>query len=91
MIFRHKWNLKKKDLLCTPIFIANPNIMRHPTYLKKYFPKLIELTNFAKFAGQKKDGSEYCEYKLGGMFELNVPNIDYLIKIIVFPNAQLIF
>ena len=87
-VFKYKWKIKKEYRLRTNIFSINPKIIRHPSYIKRYFPKICDLTNIKDFISQTKD-SEYFEYKTGLVFELNKPEIDYLIKITLLPNMTM--
>lgn len=87
-IFKFKWRIKKEYRLRTDIFAINPKVLRHPSYLKRYFPECCELTSMKDFVSQTKD-SENLDYKVGLVFELNKPDIEYLIKIILRPNMTM--
>ena len=87
-IFKFKWKIKKDYRLRTEIFAINPKVLRHPSYLKRYFPDACELSSLKEFISQTKD-SEYFDYKVGMIFELNKPDIVYLMKIILRPNMTM--
>jgi hypothetical protein len=87
-IFKFKWKIKKDYRLRTEIIPINPKVLRHPSYLKRYFPDSCELTPLKEFVSQTKD-SEYIDYKVGMIFELNKPDIEYLMKIVLRPNMTM--
>lgn len=87
-IFNFKWKIKKEYRLRTDVFAINPKVMRHPSYIKRYFPDCCEITSLKDFISQTKD-SEYLDYKVGIIFELNKPDIEYLMKIVLRPNMTM--
>ncbi len=89
-VFRNKWRIKKDQILKSEIFAINPKVIRRPTYFLRYFPKCLELSSLDQFVGQDLNGHTFKYYKLGGIFELNTPNIEYMIKIIVRPDLSAI-
>ena len=90
-VFKYKWRLKKDQRVSSDIINLNPKILRHPSYVKRYFPLIVELTELKDFINQGAGEQDYVDYKLGGVFELNIPRIEYMIKIYVRPNKTVLF
>lgn len=90
-MFRQKWHYKKKQIIKSEIVELNPKIVRSPMVFKRYFPQLIELTDLGEFLNQGQDQSEYQDMKLGGVFTLQSPQIEFMLKIIIRPNLTGVF
>jgi len=48
-VFKSHWKLKQDNILKSEIFKINPNLIRDPSYLLRYFPKIMELTSLEEF------------------------------------------
>eukprot|EP00828_Plagiopyla_frontata_P017983 TRINITY_DN23155_c0_g1_i3.p1 TRINITY_DN23155_c0_g1~~TRINITY_DN23155_c0_g1_i3.p1 ORF type:complete len:169 (-),score=21.80 TRINITY_DN23155_c0_g1_i3:54-560(-) len=85
--FKYKWRLKKNDIITSQFFKPNSHILRSSNALLRFVPKLLELNDYRQFLAQPKNSSHLQSYKLGGVFELNQPDIEFMIKISLKPNA----
>ena len=45
LVFKHKWSVKKDQMISTEIITFDKQIVRKPEYFLKYLPHLIELTD----------------------------------------------
>lgn len=86
-VFRERWKMKSNNILRSEEITVNPGIMKTAYDFKKYFGYLIDLKPMDEydFVQGKKS------IKLGGLFELDVPNTEYLLKINVLPSHQVVF
>ncbi|KRX00517.1 Coatomer/clathrin adaptor appendage, Ig-like subdomain [Pseudocohnilembus persalinus] len=91
-VFKSKWNMKKDQAIKTEFFTVNTRIVRQPNDFIKFFQKSIEFTSVQEFLSQKQqvNGEELKYYEVGGIFELNTPDIEFLLKITVRPNLTAI-
>eukprot|EP00330_Aristerostoma_sp_ATCC50986_P003617 CAMPEP_0114582092 /NCGR_PEP_ID=MMETSP0125-20121206/6123_1 /TAXON_ID=485358 ORGANISM="Aristerostoma sp., Strain ATCC 50986" /NCGR_SAMPLE_ID=MMETSP0125 /ASSEMBLY_ACC=CAM_ASM_000245 /LENGTH=91 /DNA_ID=CAMNT_0001774799 /DNA_START=1842 /DNA_END=2117 /DNA_ORIENTATION=- len=82
--FKQKWKIKSSQIWRTSEFELDSAIVKSAYDFKKYFNYLVDLKPTDEYdfvQGSKK-------IKLGGAFELNIPNIEYLLRITVFPNQR---
>ena len=86
-VFRERWKMKSKDIIRTEEINVDPSIVKTAYDFKKYFGYLVDLKPMDEydFVQGKKS------IKLGGLFELDIPNSEYLLKINVLPTHQVVF
>ena len=85
--FREKWKSKTQAVLKTEEIDLDPVIVKSTYDFKKYFGYLVDLKPMDEydFVQGKKS------IKLGGIFELDVANVDYMIKINILPGHKVVF
>ena len=69
-------------------FNINSSVIKNLGDFIKYFPKCNELgATIEEFTNQDISQTEHLKfYELGGIFELDVPSIEYMIKVTVRPD-----
>jgi len=86
-VFREKWKIKSVNVLKTEEITVDANVVKTAYDFKKYFGYLIDLKPMDEYDFVQGTKS----IKLGGVFELDVPNAEYLLKINVLPTHQVVF
>lgn len=88
-MFRYKWGLKKEQAYNCEVASVNPRLVKQPKdYLEKYFPLLSELVSYSAY--QQQNAHKPVNYKLAGIFELNQPGVEYLLKLTLRPDGSLL-
>jgi len=75
--FKSKWNRYNTKVIKSSEISIDPNVAKKVPELKNYFSGLIDLKS-------KKTT------KFGGCFELDIPAVDYLIKIVSVNNGNIV-
>jgi hypothetical protein len=52
--------MKKGQMICSELIDFDRNLVKRPNIFKKYFPELVDLTNYEEFMNQQN----YYEYKV---------------------------
>ena len=82
-----KWKSLENRVLKSETVTLDPSLARSVYDFKKYFGYLVDL--------KPNDEFDYVEgkkgLKLGGIFELDVPNAEYLLKIHALPDGRVVF
>jgi len=85
--FRMRWSFRKATALRTEEIELDPSIIGNSHDFKKYFSYLIDL--------KPKNEYDYVQgknsIKFAGVFDLDVPNYEYMLKIVALPNNKVIF
>ena len=85
--FRAKWSLRKKFVYRSEEIEFDPEIIGNTYDFKKYFNYIIDL--------QPKNEYDYVQgkksIKFAGVFELDIPDFEFLLKIVAFPNNKVAF
>jgi hypothetical protein len=64
-------------------------IIRSMNYFNRYFPKMVELTSYEDFA-HNNDPESIKNFELGGVFVLDKPNIEFMLKFSIRPDFSMI-
>jgi hypothetical protein len=81
--FRSKWHRPNTKVVKTSEIVLDQNIAKTLADFKQYFTGLIEL--------KPKSDYDKKNAKLAGCFELDVPGVEYLVKIVTLPNGNVVF
>jgi len=85
--FERQWQKNTDHILKTELFLLDPNIVNAGHDFKKYFNYLLDL--------KIMDEYDYIQGRksldLGGVFELDIVDVEYLLKISVFPSRKATF
>ncbi|KAM3135749.1 hypothetical protein pb186bvf_012146 [Paramecium bursaria] len=77
--FINKWNFKEKYIMKSEVVEINSKILRDHSTINNYFPGILDLTQ------------DQNVYEYGMQFTLNSPNIEYMLKVIIFANKTILF
>ena len=83
--FRKKWKSSSFYILKTEPIRLDENLIDTPDF-KKFFAGLIDLR-----PQDDHNLNEKATLKLAGVFELDIPHVEYLMKINVLPSGQAVF
>jgi len=85
--FERQWQKNTDNILKTDLILLDSNIVSAGHDFKKYFNYLVDL--------KIMDEYDYIQGRksldLGGLFELDVVDVEYLLKISVFPSRKATF
>jgi len=84
LTFENKWQQCGDNVWRTGLVNCDLNLVKLPHDFRNYFPYLIELKTSNGYG-------EKIHTDLGGAFELDIFDVQYLIKISVFPSQKAVF
>jgi len=85
--FLEKWKTQSQNVLKTEELVIDTSIVKTAYDFKKFFPYLADLNPMNEY--------EYLQgtksIKLGGIFEIDGPHQEYLLKINILPTQKVVF
>ena len=85
--FKKKWKNSELTVLKSDQIPVDQNLIKHVGDFKKYFGELVEL----KSQKRNEQNSKTRVTKLGGIFGLHIPYVDYLLKLNILSSGELVF
>ena len=85
--FREKWKYSDLKVLKTQAITLDTKLVENLLDFRRYFGELVELGPKNEIQSYEKTG----KIKLAGVFELDIPNVEYMLKINSLPSGQVVF